>query len=32
MTAFQNKIDYMQFDALWIICMFIIAILTNIML
>ena len=32
MTAFQNKIEYMQFDAQGIISMFIITILINKML
>ena len=32
MTAFQNKIEYMQFNAQEIISMFIIAILLSIML
>ena len=32
MTAFQNKIEYMQFDAQEIVSMFIITILINIML
>ena len=32
MTAFQNKIEYMQFDSQEIVSMFIITILINIML
>ena len=32
MTAFQNNIEYMQFDAQEIVSMFIITILINIML